>query len=115
MNLLLIQYLIVLLALAAALGAVRRFFRGDIRRVQLLGWLALWTAIAVAVLYPRTTEVLAAFLGVGRGVDVVVYLSVVFLLYLQFRTWTRLERMEGEITAAVRAAALRDFDATRKQ
>ncbi len=106
---LLIQILIVLFVLLAAAVVVRRSLRGEIRLLQAAGWLALWAAVAVAVLIPRTTETLARALGVGRGVDVVLYLSVVFLFYMQFRTLLRLERMERSITAAVRAAALRDF------
>ncbi|TAL19596.1 DUF2304 domain-containing protein [Patescibacteria group bacterium] len=109
MNFLLIQLLIVLFVSFAAVGVVRRFLRGELRRAAAAGWLALWAAVAAAVLAPKTTELLARLLGVGRGVDVVLYLSVVGLFYLQFRTMLRLEKMDRAITAAVRAAALGDL------
>ena len=115
MRFVLIQAVIAVFAAVAIGGVIRRFARGELRRRQLVGWTSLWTAIAVAVLVPTTTETLARMLGVGRGVDVVLYLSVVFLIHLQFRTWTRLERMEREITFAVRAAALRDLDEEKKR
>jgi len=109
MNIVLIQILIVIFIVFAVVSLLRRFLRKEISLLPALGWLGLWLAVAVAVLIPQTTEILARFLGVGRGVDVVLYLSVVFLFYLQFRTLLRLERTEQNITKIVRSAALKDF------
>ncbi len=115
MTLLLVQIVIVAFALFAALSAGRRYFKKELRAGPLLAWLLLWFAIVVAVIAPQTTELLARILGVGRGADVVIYLSIVALFYLMFRVLIRLEKMDRAITAAVRAVALRELDRDSEQ
>lgn len=106
MRILAIQVVIVAIALIALGGAIRRFSRRDISLRRLLAWAVLWIAAAVVVLVPQTSERLAAALGVGRGVDVVIYLSIALLFYLQYRLFARLDRIERDITKIVRESAL---------
>jgi hypothetical protein len=47
---------------------------------------------------------------VGRGVDLVIYISVLILFYLIFRTLVRLDKIEKDITKIVREVALKDQD-----
>jgi hypothetical protein len=71
-------------------------------------WTVLWTAAATAIIFPNSTMVVARFLGIGRGTDLVVYLSVILILYLLFKVYMRLEQMDREVTKIVRAIALRE-------
>lgn len=109
-NFLLIQIIIVLIAAMALVGAIRRFRRREMSARWLALWAILWIGASIVVLVPTTSERIAAILGVGRGVDVVVYLSIAALFYFMFRIMTRLDRMERDITKIVRAAALRDAE-----
>lgn len=106
MRILAIQVIIVALAAIALGGAIRRFIRREISLRRMLAWAALWIAATVVVLVPRTSERLALVLGVGRGVDVVIYLSIALLFYLQYRLFARLDRIERDITKIVREQAL---------
>lgn len=115
MPILLIQLLIILFVIFAVGSVFRRLMKKEISRGVAAGWLVLWVAVCVAVLLPRTTEWLARLLGVGRGVDAVLYLSVVVLFFLQYRTLLRLEKMDHAITEAVRGAALREFEKGEKE
>ena len=107
---LLIQMLILALVIGVVVSVLRRFFRHELSLGAAVGWLVSWFAIAVVVVLPRTTEFLARILGVGRGADAVVYLSVVTLFYLHFRVLVRLEKMDHTITQMVRTVALKDID-----
>ena len=109
MNLLLIQIVVVLFAVAAAMGVWRRYRKGELSLGLAASWAALWSVAAVAVLLPNAIQRLAILLGVGRGADAVFYLGIVTLLYLQFRTFARLEKMEQTVTKVVRAGALKEF------
>jgi len=60
------------------------------------------------VALPQATSWLAELVGVGRGVDVAIYLSVVILFYLTFRLFVRLEKIEHNITLLVREMELKD-------
>lgn len=102
----------VILTFFAAFGfgaAVSRFRRGNLTLKQLFLWILLWASVIVVVLRPETASDVARRLGVGRGADVVVYLSIAALLYLQFRLFARVEDQERQITKLARELALKDI------
>lgn len=49
---------------------------------------------------------LARRVGIGRGADFVLYVSVLFLLYSSFRIFIRLEKTERCITTLTRQIAI---------
>src|SRR3972149_8009118 len=71
-----------------------------------LFWIFIWLAALVGILLPATTTRIAEFFGVGRGVDVIVYISLSLLFYLVFRIYVMIEDLRHEITYIVREKAL---------
>ncbi len=69
-------------------------------------WLVFWLCVGLVVALPWTTSLLAARLGVTRGVDLVIYVAVIALFYLVFRLTMKIERLEGNITKLVREVAI---------
>lgn len=56
-------------------------------------------SVGIAVVYnPELANLFANKVGVGRGVDAVLYVVVFFLLYTVFRLFVRIERTEANIT-----------------
>lgn len=70
------------------------------------GWFLFWLMVIVAVWVPNFLTKLANILGIGRGTDLVLYVSVVVVFYFIFRIYVRIERMESNITKIVRDDAL---------
>jgi hypothetical protein len=106
---LLIQIILIAFAVLALLRAFMQFRKGNLNLAWLLFWLLFWAAVGIAVLLPQTTDMLAAFVGVGRGVDVVMDLSLIALFYLVFRLFIKLEKIERDITKLVRSISLKDL------
>ncbi|OIO52592.1 DUF2304 domain-containing protein [Candidatus Uhrbacteria bacterium CG_4_10_14_0_8_um_filter_58_22] len=104
----LIQVTIIAFALFAVWRTVIKFRSGELGRFHLVLWLLLWAAAGFLVALPQATSWLAVLAGVGRGVDVAIYLSVVVLFYLTFRLFVRLEKIEHDITLLVREMGLKD-------
>ncbi|MFA5020597.1 MAG: DUF2304 domain-containing protein [Patescibacteria group bacterium] len=77
---------------------------------QFSGWLAIWLAAAIVVIWPGLTVWIANSVGVGRGSDLIFYLAIIFLFYLMFRLLLRIEKMEKNLTQVVRAEALKEHD-----
>lgn len=73
-----------------------------------LFWALIWVAAIIGILLPTTTTKIASIFGVGRGVDVIVYISLVLLFYLVFRIYVMIGDIHHEITSVVRKTALQN-------
>lgn len=102
-----IQWIIVAFALFAMYNAWRAFANGTLDRRKLGLWSVFWIAVAAVVMRPEVTSVFAAWLGVGRGVDLALYLSVALLFYGLFQVSRKVDRLERSLTELVRQIALR--------
>ena len=78
--------------------------RSAIRRLFVGGFFGL---VALAVLFPDATTLVAHAVGIGRGVDFVVYIAVFFLVVAVFQLQLRLNQQDTRITLLVRELALR--------
>lgn len=75
-----------------------------------LSWCLLWLTILLVFWRPDLTSYLANFLGIGRGADLIVYLAILVLVYLMFRIFVRLQKIEKDITKIVREDAIKNAD-----
>ena len=105
----LIQYIIIVFALFAIVRAFMQFRKGNVSIKWMIFWLLFWMVAVLVVWLPQTTEIAARFVGVGRGVDVAIYISLPVLFYLVFRLFVKIEDLERDITKLVRKVALKDL------
>ena len=103
----LIQLLFSLFIFFALLKVIGRFRAKEISFWPLIFWLIFWLVVATVVWQPDLSTQLANRLGVGRGADLVMYVSVAVLFYLMFRQTVRLEKIERNITKIVREMAIK--------
>lgn len=101
-----IQVVLIVFIFFAVVRTVERYRDRAIPARWFIFWVLFWVVVAVAVLVPKTTEYFARLVGVGRGVDAVLYFAIVTLFYLFFRVFVRMERIERDITKIVRELAL---------
>ncbi|OGY42612.1 MAG: hypothetical protein A2Y82_02875, partial [Candidatus Buchananbacteria bacterium RBG_13_36_9] len=73
---------------------------------EFLLWTIFWFLVGFVVILPETTSLVANFVGVGRGVDLVIYISILILFYLVFRVLVRLDKIDKDVTKIVRKIAL---------
>lgn len=101
----LIQYILTIIIIFIIWQTAVKFRRQAISWREFLLWLILWLAVGAAVLLPQVTVMLANYLGVGRGADLVVYASLIFVFYMIFRLFVRQERMEKDISKIIEEIA----------
>ena len=106
----LIQILILVFAVFAITRTVLQFKRGALTIAWLLFWILFWIAAGTVALLPQTADTLARIVGVGRGADVIVYLSLIAVFYLVFRVYVYIDHLENEITRLVRKLSLDEID-----
>ena len=101
-----IQILLLLFIVFAISRVILRTREKVISTRIALFWIVIWLAALAGVILPETTTRLASYFGVGRGVDVIVYISLALLFYLVFRIFVIVEDLRHEITTLVRLIAL---------
>jgi hypothetical protein len=103
----LIQIILLIFIFFVFLRIISKAKRKEITLRETFFWVVFWLLVTGAVVFPRTTDIFAQKLGVGRGADLLVYLAVIFLFYLVFRVFVQLEKIEKDITKIIREIALR--------
>jgi hypothetical protein len=102
----LIQILLILGFVLAFAITWRRFRQNVITFTEALLWSFLWLSGVAVTLIPKITERLASLFGVGRGVDLVLYLAVAIQFFLIFKLFIVNEQTERKITNLVEREAL---------
>ena len=105
-----IQIVLICFAAFALSRVLIRYRRGGMRMLHLGLWILVWAGVAVVAWLPDTTNLLANWLGVGRGVDTAMYLSILMTFYLLFRSFAKIEDLDRQLTRVVRANALREME-----
>jgi small membrane protein len=100
------QSLLLAFVLAALAKVLHSYKQRRMAPLDFLFWGLVWIGTASMIIFPDATSFLAHFLGIGRGADLIMYLSLLISFYLIFRLHLALARLEQAITALVRAIAL---------
>ncbi|HSR88879.1 MAG TPA: DUF2304 family protein [Candidatus Udaeobacter sp.] len=102
------QILLVVFFLFALIKVISRFRDGDLSKLGLILWSLFWLAAAGVVLLPNSTAYLAKLAGIGRGADLVVYVSLAAIFFIIFRLLIKIELLNKDITKLTRKIALQD-------
>lgn len=91
----------------------RSYLRYKDRLLTLAGtlfWSSLWIVIVLSVLFKESTSKISYYFGVGRGADLLLFGAVLFLSYLSFRLYIRLEETRQDLTRLIRAIAIKEAE-----
>ena len=105
-----IQIVLVCFAAFAMSRALIRYRRGLMRMLHLELWGLFWVCVMVVARRPEVTDLLAKWLGVGRATDAAMYLALLLIFYLLFRSFGKIEDLDRQLTRVVRANALREME-----
>jgi len=101
-----IQYIATGIILIVLFQLVLKVIKDRTTLIKLVIWLIFWGIALVLIWLPAgTLDIFGKFLGVGRGVDVLIYLSIMILFYINLRLNDRIEKLEKNITVLVREIA----------
>jgi hypothetical protein len=93
-----------------ALRATVRTWAGRATRVSGFLGILLWSGAAIAIALPELTSKLAHHVGIDRGADLVLYLSILCGLAVAFYFYQRNRQLENLITELVRREAIRSAE-----
>lgn len=95
-----------LFAISGAFLVWQRRHEGLLSLRAAIWWLLIWVGMLVMAWYPNSVQTAADILGIGRGVDLVIYCALAFILLTIFRLSVKLESLQRDITKVVRHNAL---------
>jgi len=108
MLLILFKIIFALLALSAIITVWQKKQKTLLGKKATYFWILFWLVLAVVVFWPNSTQILAEYIGIGRGVDLVIYVSIACIFYLIFRMNLKIEGLKRDLTEVVRDKAIRD-------
>ena len=85
---------------------------------RLLDIFLLFALIATAVIFiiwPDITNSIARKLKVGRGADLIFYISILIFWFVVLKLYARMRRMEQALTEMARKQAIREAEDLRKE
>lgn len=103
----LLQSIGIIFALFALSRVFLRYKDKSINALEFLFWSIIWIGVIILALFPRLFTILSQLIGIGRGVDILLYLGMILIFYLIFRMYIKIEGQQKEITLLVRELALR--------
>lgn len=101
------QIIAIILILVIFYRIFVRFKRNEISKKEFGIWTIFWLLALAVVIFLRQVDAFVKGLGiVGRGIDVIVYVSIALIFYLIFRLIVRIDKIERDITKIVRKVAI---------
>lgn len=96
----------VLLIVAILCLALLYYFKQKKAIAESVAFFLLIIAGIYFVLFPQSTSVVAQFLGVGRGTDLVFYCSFVVFVFFFIKLYIKIEKLESKLTEFIQKDAL---------
>lgn len=103
-----LQIIGIVFAVFALSRAVLRYKDHSIKTNELIFWALIWGGVICVAVFPGIFVTLSKFLGIGRGVDTLVYTGMIILFYLLFRMYVKVESQQKEMTKLVREIAIQN-------
>jgi len=98
--------------LLAAVAITKSYlgFRAKVESLQIfVFWVVAWLAIVVVALVPSIVDQAIAHFGGGRaGLGTFFGMALVFLFFIVYRMYLKLERIEQNLTKTIQELALRE-------
>jgi len=108
MEIQIIQVVIFLFSLFALSRVYLNIKNRNLGRLESIFWFLFWIVAMFATAFPEFLVNIANILGVGRGVDLVIYGSIIVLAYMIFRLYAQITSIEKKLTKIVRTIAIKN-------
>lgn len=105
-----IQIILLVIILAIIFKTFHKYRIKNITVREFWLWTFFWAIVAVLVIFPDAMQAVADLVGIGRGVDLFIYLALIAIFAALFFIVVRLERLERDVTKIVRHLAIKKKD-----
>ncbi len=107
------QIIFVLFSVLAIWSVFRRFQDQMLGWRGLLFWSLFWVGVSLVIVYPESSQYIADTFGIGRGADLILYVSTAVIFFVLFRLHIKIEGLRRDITKVIRQEALQSVKKPR--
>ena len=101
-----IQIIATIIILSIFSQLIRKILKDKASLTKIIFWVLFCGISLIIIWLPKETiDNIGNIFGVGRGIDVLVYLSIIFLFYNNLRLNERIDDMDKKVTKIVREVA----------
>ena len=100
------QILVIIISIIAILLVFDRYHKKRTSLQTFVLWVVLWFLLAIFAIIPESSGFLADFIGLGRGLDLILIFGIIGAFYLIFRLYLKIEKLDQDITELVRKISM---------
>lgn len=102
------QFFLASLVVIIIIKSSHIYYQGRLSRSFTTLWLALWTAMLIVIAQPNILSKISQLVGIGRGADLALYLSILVVFFLIYLIFVKLNKLENQFTILIRQLALKN-------
>lgn len=102
-----LQIIALIFAFSMVYFAVLHYKRGELRRSEIISWVAMWSAAIVVIIFPELLRTFASTFLVTRVFDLMVISGFILVISMIGSAYLRTKRMEKKLEDMVRKEALK--------
>ncbi|MEE3324064.1 MAG: DUF2304 domain-containing protein [Methanosphaera sp.] len=102
------QIILLLLSILGIALGIYRYRNESFSNSVFALWTFVWIIIIIVTLFPTITTHFANLFGIGRGLDSVYIVSILFLFYIVFKLYNKIEQQKKRINELVSQLTLKE-------
>lgn len=102
----LLKIIITIFILFAIINLINQKRNDKINFSTFVMWLIIWISVEIVFWKPDISTTIANYLGIGRGSDLMIYISIITIFYMLFKIFSHINKIESQITKIAREIAL---------
>lgn len=104
-----LQILVTLFVYFAVSRIYKQLKAKTVSLYNFLFWFSLWSGVLILAYWPGVMSYISYNLGIGRGVDAIIYFGLMLSFYLNYRLYIKYEESSQAMTKIVREIALMEI------
>lgn len=104
------QIVALIISLVAIIIGIRQYKNESFNLLIFLSWDIIWIGVIIITFYPNITTHIAHTFGLGRGLDALYIIYVIFSFYVMFKLYNKIEKQNKRINDLVSKLAIKEHE-----
>ena len=93
----LFQFVFLLFIAVSLYRVIGKIKSGQLNFKESFVWVFVWTLGGIIIFNPGLSVRVSQIFGIGRGVDLVIYTSIIFLYYIAYKMYLKVDNLQKKL------------------